>query len=147
MISKHFSVEDVQYNEMALRLKINNTLPESLYDKAIALAENILEPTLEKFPNLHITSWYRCENLEREYCKQDYVQWCFFTNHPVTESSWAIYLSKKRHVTAQAVTLYEVPGLYDFLKTLEFTHIHRKHRWISISYDSENLAKRIADES
>lgn len=49
MISRHFSIEEAEKSQVALRRGIDNDIPEHLLDNVIAVAENILEPVREKY--------------------------------------------------------------------------------------------------
>jgi hypothetical protein len=141
-ISKHVTLRDVEFNEFAARMGINNTLPEELYENAELLAENILDPLIEEFKHVQITSWYRCEALEREYSKHAFLRWCSDNRKAYNAYVWQEYLSLKPHHTAQAVCLKFDEDQFEFLKTLDFTLLQKKE-WISISYVADNLEKRI----
>ena len=59
-ISAHFTLTEVTASETADNLHIPNDLPQSLFDKAQALAEHILEPIRSNFGvPFSPRSWYR----------------------------------------------------------------------------------------
>lgn len=143
-ISKHFTLDDVQFNEMAIRYGISNELPDELYENAELLAEELLEPLYEKHNDIIITSWYRSEPLEREYCRHSYLRWCVANRMPMNEYSWYDYLAIKPHVTAQAVTLRYTETIFNTLKEMEFTTLQKKD-WISVSYVKGQLDRRVIE--
>lgn len=144
-VSKHFNLHDVEFNELGVRLGIPNKLPESLYQNAVDLAENVLDPLFEKLGNkVVITSWYRCSALEREYCKQDYIKWCVENRKAINTYSWDDYITTKGHTTAMAVCLRNDDEVWEACKELELTRLVRK-QWISIIYDKSNLENRVIE--
>lgn len=143
-ISKHFTMDDVQFNEMAIRYGIDNELPDDLYENAECLAEELLEPLYEKHKGIIITSWYRSEALEREYCRHSYLKWCVANRVPINEYSWRDYLDIKPHVRAQAVTLRYTEEIFNTLKGMEFTTLQKKD-WISVSYIKGQLHRRVIE--
>ena len=65
-ISAHFTLTEVTASETADNLHIPNDLPQSLFAKAQALAEHILEPIRSQFGvAFSPRSWYRSPRLNR----------------------------------------------------------------------------------
>ena len=135
LISSHFLLAEVTKSDTALRLGINNSLPDVLLGAAKATAEAILEPCREQFsipfsPN----SWYRCEELERAICwggddiRSAFAKWCIKRGKMVDHLSWAEYFSIKQHPKGNAVD-FEIPGVTNIdlakwiLNTLEFDQL------------------------
>lgn len=137
-ISKHYTLDDVEYNELAIRLDIDNSLPKSLVDKASCLAENLLDPLKERFPHMVLTSWYRSEKLEKVYSRQDFAEWCFYTNNPISSRSWVVFLARRRHITARAVTIAYDEQIVEAIRNMQYTHLKAK-KWISVSYEPSKL--------
>lgn len=48
-ISKNFNLEEVTKSQVALRLGIDNNLPDELLQNVKSVAENILEPVRTRF--------------------------------------------------------------------------------------------------
>ena len=65
-ISKHFNMQEVVKSQSAIRLGIDNSLPDELYEYVIDVAENILEPVREFFnAPVRVSSWYRSPALNK----------------------------------------------------------------------------------
>lgn len=65
-ISPHFTLREVTQSPTALRLGIDNTLPDDKFEAARGVAVNILEPVREAFGQAFSpSSWYRCPALNR----------------------------------------------------------------------------------
>lgn len=147
-ISKSFTMYDVQFDETAFRLGIENIVPNQDYaDNAALLAENVLEPLWAELGPQYITSWYRCENLEREYSRKAFAMWCIENKKPIREQQWQEYLAMKQHYTAQAVCLRgNNDGIFEFIKSLkDFDVLQHKEHWISVSCTLSNR-KRVIEK-
>ena len=65
-ISENFSLEEVTKSQVALRLGINNDLPDEFLQNAISVAENILEPVRKHYGKpVATSSWYRSKALNK----------------------------------------------------------------------------------
>lgn len=65
-ISGNFTLEEVTKSQVALRLGINNDLPDELLQNAISVAENILEPVRKHYgKSIAPSSWYRSKALNK----------------------------------------------------------------------------------
>lgn len=148
-ISKHFSLYDVQYNETAVRLGINNELSsDAQVDNARALAINVLEPIWKELGPQFITSWYRGDALERDYSRNAFARWCIAERRAIREDSWTDYMDQKQHHSGSAVTLRAADNtaLFEYIKTLPaFDVLQHKTHWISISFTASNQ-KRVIHE-
>lgn len=147
-LSPNYTVKHVQYNELAVRLGIDNrvTSEEQVYN-AQALAENVLEPA-SNMDELFITSWFRCPTLEREYSRLAYAKWAIANRQPLNETSWKLYLLEKQHVTGQAVSFrcQAMNIMFDFIQTLDFDVLIHKSDWLSVSYNRNGNRKRVIGE-
>lgn len=141
-LTEHYSVADVEYCEYAVRSGFDNKLPEEYYENALELAENVLEPVFDAGLFPVVTSWYRGEDLEREFLRREFLNWCYTERKHVDDISWKEFVTGKRHTTAQAVTLVYTDEVFNFIKdNLKYTHLTNKfNRWISVVYLAEDLA-------
>ena len=65
-ITEHFSLEEFERSETAMRLGIDNTVPNRLLPNIQALCENVLEPLRQQFDEpVYISSGYRCPRLNK----------------------------------------------------------------------------------
>lgn len=148
-ISDNFTLYDVQYNEQAVRLGIDNEVAtDAQVNNARALALGILEPLIAEGHHFHITSWYRSEALEKDYSRNAYVQWCIANRRHIRPESWRDYLELKQHQSCCAVTLRgrNNKGLFEFIQQLpEFDTLQDKTHWISVSLTTNNQ-KRVIHE-
>ena len=65
-ITEHFSTEEFERSETAMRLGIDNTVPNRLLPNIQALCENVLEPLRQQFDEpVYISSGYRCPRLNK----------------------------------------------------------------------------------
>ena len=64
-ITKHFSRYEFERSDTAIRMKLDNTMPEPVYFKAKQLCEEVLEPCRKKFGAILVTSGYRGKELNR----------------------------------------------------------------------------------
>lgn len=146
-IGKNFTLADVQFNEIAVRLGMSNEVTDDqVISNARRLAKNILDPLIEQFGHVFITSWYRNQNLEREYSRNAFARWCIDNRLPIRDEAWQQYLDQKQHHTGCAVTIRASDNdeLFDYIKdNLEFdTLMHKKH-WISVSFTQNNQKRAI----
>jgi len=146
-IGKNFTLADVQFNEIAVRLGMNNEVTDDqVISNARRLAKNVLDPLIEQFGHVFITSWYRNQNLEREYSRNAFARWCIDNRLPIRDEAWQQYVDQKQHHTGCAVTIRASDNdeLFDYIKdNLEFdTLMHKKH-WISVSFTQNNQKRAI----
>ena len=62
-LSKYVKLDDFEYSETAIRLGIKNELGAIELANAIQLCEDFFDPIYEKLGYIHITSGYRCPEL------------------------------------------------------------------------------------
>lgn len=147
-ISENFTLYDVQFNEIAHRQGIANTITDdALIENARKLADLVLEPILADFGPVFVTSWYRCENLEREYQRNTFARWCIKNRKPIREDVWQEFLADKQdHTKAQCVTLRarDNDALFDFIGKLPtFDVLVHKTHWVSVSIGDFNQRRII----
>ena len=149
-ISENFTLYDVQFNEIAYRQGIaNRILDDALIENARELASLVLEPVIADFGPVFITSWYRCENLEREYQRNTFARWCIKNRKPIREDVWSEFLADKQdHTKAQCVTLRtqarRMDELFDFIGKLPtFDVLIHKTHWVSVSVGNSNQRRII----
>lgn len=126
-ISEHFTYKEVVFSADAQRNNIDNFVydPEFVLN-AKALADNVLEKIRDHYypivgHGININSWYRCEELERNICRNSFLQWCKKGKlDPSIASSWDMYFLKKSHPKCCAADI-EIVGvsnveLFDWIK-------------------------------
>lgn len=62
-ITPHFTLEEVEFSQTAVRKGIDNKLPPELMDNVKRMAELMEKVRYELNSTIHITSWYRCHEL------------------------------------------------------------------------------------
>lgn len=63
-LSKHFTIDEFERSDYAIRHDIDNSIPEEFLLDTIQLCQVVLEPLREKLgKGIHITSGYRCPEL------------------------------------------------------------------------------------
>lgn len=67
MLSPNFSLQEAEKSMTAIRLGIDNSMPERYYGNARKVAQNILEPVRAHYGKpITPSSWYRCLELNRK---------------------------------------------------------------------------------
>ena len=64
-LSKNFSLSEFERSQTAERFSIDNAVPKELIPNIQSLAEYILQPIRDCFGSVHITSGYRCDDLNK----------------------------------------------------------------------------------
>lgn len=146
-IGKNFTLADVQFNEIAVRLGMSNeVVDDHVISNARRLAKNVLDPLIEQFGHVFITSWYRNQNLEREYSRNTFARWCIDNRLPIRDEAWQQYIDQKQHYTGCAVTIRAKDNdeLFDYIKdNLAFDTLMHKNHWISVSFTQNNQKRAI----
>jgi len=62
-ITPHFTLAEVEFSQTAIRRGIDNTLPPELMENVKRQAELMERVRYELNTHIHITSWYRCHEL------------------------------------------------------------------------------------
>lgn len=116
-ISTNFFYSEVVKSQTALRLGLDNALPDDLVANAHHVAAAILEPVRAHYLEAIVpSSWYRSEALERAICwggndeTSSFARWCQRHERPVNDVSWYSYFKRKSHPSGEAVD-FEVPGV------------------------------------
>lgn len=145
-IGNNFTMYDVQFNEIAIRHGIDNkATDDQVVVNARLLAKGILDPIVEEFGHVHITSWYRSQNLEREYSRNAFMRWCINNRLPIRDDAWEQYLEQKQHYTGSCVTIRgDNDALFQFIaENLDFDVLMHKDHWISVSFTNNNRKRAI----
>ena len=58
-LSKHFSINECQHSDYAIKHGLENILPAPCYKNALGLAINVLEPIRKQFGAFSPQSWFR----------------------------------------------------------------------------------------
>lgn len=77
IISKHFSIHEVEKSQTAVRLGISNKLPKKYHKYASDIAANILEKCRKKFGKFVPNSWYRSKQINTRIGGSTTSQHCF----------------------------------------------------------------------
>jgi hypothetical protein len=105
-ISKYFRVYEIGKSAMATRLRIDNTPPVEVIDKAAILAETVLDRVRTEFGPLSPQSWFRCEDLEKVLTwNSGFARWCRINKKPHDNLSWPMYFRLKSHPRGEAVDI------------------------------------------
>lgn len=131
-ISKHFSIHDVEFDLLAIKLGINNACDYETVENAKLVAEEL--DTLKDKVDFNIRSWYRSPELEREYSKQQFAVYCIENRKPINEDSWVDYLESSVHWrgTRVCVTSPEPERLIKLASKTALT-AEQKPRWICLT--------------
>lgn len=113
LISRKFSIAHVEFNELAIRLGLDNKLPSKHISEAERLGK-VLDTVETPFV---ITSWYRSLQVEREYGRKQFAAYCISNRLPLNDSSWSNYHDSTPHSRAAAVCLMS-PDLDSLVKEL-----------------------------
>lgn len=117
-VSTFFTLEEVNFSDIAQRHQIVNKIPDYLLPNAIEVAEMMDEVrTLIHFP-IHVNSWYRCLELNRLVGSKDHSQ------HPKGESvDWTC----RRYGSPLEICRRIVDS------SIEFDQLILEHSWIHMS--------------
>ena len=133
MISKYFSLDDVQKSRTATRLNIDNSIViDEHYNAALELAINVLDPIKDKFNDLYINSWYRSFTLNKAVGGSSKSQHCF---------------GQAADIESNLISNNELgKWIYsniDFDQLIfEFTSkLNPKDGWVHVSYNKDNNRK------
>lgn len=73
-LSKHFTIEEFEHSQTAMRLGIDNRMPIDLFGKAEALCSLVLERVRHEFGPVVVSSGYRCKELNHAIGSGDHSQ-------------------------------------------------------------------------
>jgi len=126
-LSEHFSLSEFEVSNYAERHSIDNTASEVIITRLTNLAVNVLEPLRSKFGPLHISSGYRCEELNEG------IGGASSSQHMFGEAS---------DVISYTVSEYEL-SKWAFENIKEFDQCIYEGRWLHISYSTRHLNRKI----
>lgn len=103
-LSAHFTIEEAIFSQTAARAGIDNdpTLDIVMNMKEAALGLEQVRARLNSNP-IRVSSWYRCEALERVICRDAYHAWCIRHGKLEEQASWAEYFKNKAHPKGFAI--------------------------------------------
>lgn len=134
-ISENYTDQDVSFDLVAVKNRIDNTPPREALLAAEKVAANILEPLRLLF-DFRIVSWYRSPVLEREYCKASFYDWIRAQGLPFNDASWIKYLNDKQHVLGSAVAIIsnDAQAIFDHLQTQTFDILQMRDGYVHVSF-------------
>lgn len=96
-LTEHFTLEELRRSDTATRLGIDNSPSAEVIANASVSALGMEKVRSILGCAIFISSWFRCEALERILCAKDFAAWC--VRHQVTqdEIAWAQYFRLKGH--------------------------------------------------
>jgi zinc D-Ala-D-Ala carboxypeptidase len=155
-VSAHFSLEEVTHSQTAARLGINNDLPVELLPsvKKAALGMELVRKALNGNAVI-VSSWYRCEALEKSICAAAYKQWCLKHGKYDNTTSWAEYFNTKAHPKGFAIdfTCPTAGTPEQIIRVLLKANIpfqqiiYEYSSWVHISFNGEAKQALVIDNS
>lgn len=110
-LSPHFSIKEMVKSQTADDVGIDNTPTDDDVHRAKELSIHILEYIRDYFGvGFTPSSWFRCEQLERELTKNSFKTWCGKKKLDCNEQSWQLYFNRKSHPKGEAVDI-EIKGI------------------------------------
>jgi len=126
-LSDHFSLSEFEVSNYAERHSIDNTASNVIIARLTDLAVNVLEPLRSKFGPLHISSGYRCEELNEG------IGGASSSQHMFGEAA---------DVISHSVSEYEL-AKWAFENIKEFDQCIYEGRWLHISYSTRHLNRKV----
>lgn len=134
ILAGEYTVADAEFNDTAIRMRMDNTLPDEYLRNAIAVAEHILVP----LKNAKVVSWYRSPTVHRAMETGPFLKHCVDNNIHVCERAWQDYSRDALFHTAQCVVIRRFENDVEVIKELDFHHAVFEDHTVSISYIGEN---------
>jgi hypothetical protein len=126
-ISQNFTYAEVIKSNVAVKLQMDNSVPDELLPKIKLVADNILEKVRENFGKpIAINSWYRCQALNQ-----------IISNNP-----------NSQHTKGEAVD-FIVTGISNMIiaeyirDNLDFDQLILERSWIHCSYVANGNRKNV----
>lgn len=124
-LSEHYMLEDLVKSKTASRYQIKEQFnpPVAVINNLSILAVHVLENVRVKFPDVEITSGYRCQKLNKAVAGAPNSQ----------------------HMKGQAVDLVcrNMVGLWEYLQTIYFDQLIQEGDHIHVSYNIYNNRNQI----
>lgn len=149
-LSAHFRLSEFVRSETASRYEIDNTPPPAVIERLRNNAGG-MEQVRARLggASIHVSSGYRCPELERATVGPAYPRWCAKHGLPVDEASWLEYLKGKAHPRGDA-TDCEAPAFgtpYAICRELEgsdiaFDQLIWEHTWVHVGWAREGELPR-----
>ena len=127
LLSDHFTLEELQVSDIALRQGIDNTPPPEVVPYLTALCVNVLEPARTLVGIYHVTSGFRCLTVNRLLGSSDNSQ------HPKGQAADCIPKQMSPLEMAQAIARSPIP--FDQM-------IWEFRTWVHLSYDPDKTEQR-----
>lgn len=104
----NFFMYEIFKSDTADRLNIDNTegFTDEMREHAASMVGLVFQTVRDVHGFTKINSWYRCEELERNICRESFQRW--YNKNPTLR--WNNYFLLKSHPKGEAVDL-EVPGM------------------------------------
>lgn len=142
LVRDNFSIAEMTECSFAQRLGIDNTPDLETFEnlgRTVTGLEQIRE--ILGYP-MHVSSGYRCRELERVLCTGDFQAWCSCVHQTPGVDAWQQYLSEKAHprgyaadfTCAQFGSSQEV--FHEILASkVPFDQCFLEGSWIHVSFD------------
>jgi hypothetical protein len=155
-ISTNFTLEEASDSDIASREGIDNDIPPELIENVKRAAYGMEEVRTELGDNvILVSSWYRCEALERIVARKGYESWCAKRGLPLSGDTWRQYFLTKSHPKGLSVD-FKAPT---FGTPREIVHrlvgsnlkyrqvILEFNRWVHIDFSGEDRVALIIDST
>lgn len=149
-LSPHFHLSEFVRSETASRYEIDNTPAPAVIERLRNNARG-MEQVRARLGGvaIHISSGYRCPELERAIVGPAFPRWCAMHGRAVDETSWIEYLKNKAHPRGDA-TDFEAPAYgipYAICRELEdcdiaFDQLILEHTWVHVGWAREGDSPR-----
>ena len=153
-LSAHFTLEEAIFSQTAARAGIDNDPPLNIVMNMKEAALGMEQVRLKLNSNaIKVSSWYRCEALEKVICRDAYRAWCIKHGKADGPTAWAEYFANKAHPKGFAID-FTCPSYGDvdtvmrtILKSsIQFQQIIREFdSWVHISFDGNARQALVID--
>jgi len=148
-LSPHFRLSEFVRSETASRYEIDNVPPAEIVERLRNNARGMEQVRERLGVPVHVSSGYRCPELERAIVGPAYPRWCAKHGRAVDEASWLDYLKNKAHPRGDA-TDFEAPTFgtpYAICRRLEvsdiaFDQLIWEHTWVHVGWAREGELPR-----
>ncbi|HXC41242.1 MAG TPA: peptidase M15 [Burkholderiales bacterium] len=148
-LSDHFWLSEFLRSEIAARQGIDNTPGPEVLANLRWNAVNMEQVRLLLNAQVHPSSVYRCEQLERFICDKDFARWCVRHGHLNDSAAWAVYFAAKGHPKGLC-TDFEAPSFGPPISVCDkiaasgigFDQLIWEHDWTHIGWPAPGAAPR-----
>lgn len=110
MFANRFSLLDVEYNEIASALHLQNKLPVHLYEQVERAAELLVAVEKRLGHRVSLISWYTGPDVIRELSRDAYLQHCIANQHRINAESYEAYVDSVPQRNGTCVKLRRFDG-------------------------------------